>query len=951
MAITREVLATAQRDLRALAMPPALALARDRRRALARYGDVDEAWLKDKRAQVDMLAGAAACSVPREPEEWFEGVVDLVRLVYGAAAAAALDAARVRLTSLGAERRRRRAGAHRRARLVARDGRGAGRSRPRPARRSPRARARAPGSRAPHPRARRAPQGARVARGPGRRRRRDLAAPLRDRSFAAVVREAGRNMVRALPAARDPELREKTLTMLAFYGLTFRIGDDGVPLLSPEDIEKAIAKKSDSEELAKSKLTLAQALALVELPVNRFQRRHLAEWVAQGLELELVVRAAEGGPRRRARTCAERPRGPGVRDVGDAPRSPLPRARDHVRALARALHASAEERGRRGPRGVPHGARAQPGRRHAGAKTPPPDPIAVLDATLGMFSKLPAKAAGILDRLKGTTPGAGRRAFPELAEWLGDDALLDRFVHLAHICRRAGRPREAASRGLRARRQGGARAGAPRGDASSLGPPGGAPRRRSRRATARSQRRREGERSAASQSASTSSSPSPTGASSTPRSARSSATRGASPSPSLTQAWRDAVRFWLVVDDNRELLGRLLREAADAPGRDVKLTFAKNREWIAKTQTQLRLAAVARAAPPGARGRGHHLRGRARGRSARGAAHGHPLRDLPRARHGLQRSVDGAQRDRREQARALRPRARRQGRRAQAHRDHEGAEDCRVQPLRLDARPGRARDPRRGRHDVPRDLERGRRSARGHRRARADPRGLLVRRRHGSVGRGRRRRVVLPLARPRDAAEVVRRHRDRGARPPRDRRRATSTRRSRSSRAGTAAPRTSASADGSSSASASARRCAARRSTIRSRRPSCARSRARARRACCARWRRRPASTSTRPRTPYPRCSRRFRARSRLAAAIADTAVRALRVFPRSNDHGLVHVTMNVLDQLLDGVADSFDALDRVEPAWRAFTQREVGCEPCRIGAWERCVAAVRLGVCARARS
>ncbi len=61
------------------------------------------------------------------------------------------------------------------------------------------------------------------------------------------------------------------------------------------------------------------------------------------------------------------------------------------------------------------------------------DPIAVLDATLGLFQKLPAKASGILDRLKGTSPGAGRRAFPELAAWLADDALLDRFTHLCQL--------------------------------------------------------------------------------------------------------------------------------------------------------------------------------------------------------------------------------------------------------------------------------------------------------------------------------------------------------------------------------------------------------------------------------------------------------------------------------------------------------------------------------------
>ena len=50
VAITREVLATAHRDLRALATAPALATARDRRRALARYGSIDEAWLK---AEID----------------------------------------------------------------------------------------------------------------------------------------------------------------------------------------------------------------------------------------------------------------------------------------------------------------------------------------------------------------------------------------------------------------------------------------------------------------------------------------------------------------------------------------------------------------------------------------------------------------------------------------------------------------------------------------------------------------------------------------------------------------------------------------------------------------------------------------------------------------------------------------------------------------------------------
>ena len=80
---------------------------------------------------------------------------------------------------------------------------------------------------------------------------------------------------------------------------------------------------------------------------------------------------------------------------------------------------------------------------------------------------------------------------------------------------------------------------------------------------------------------------------------------------------------------------------------------------------------------------------------------------------------------------------------------------------------------------------------------------------------------------------------------------------------------------------------------------------------------------------------------ARVAAALAETAVRANRVFPHAKDHGLLHTTIDELDELLDGVSESFDTLDRVEPAWHEFTQRETGCGPCRRNAWGRCMAAV----------
>ncbi|MEA2750962.1 MAG: hypothetical protein QOI41_5105, partial [Myxococcales bacterium] len=432
--ITREVLATAQRDLRALVAPPALAMARDRRRALSRYGDVDEAWLKKKRDRLELLASAVACSVPRARDEWFEGVVDLVRLVHGAGSADTLHEARVRLTSLGAERRRQ--AQERVDALVTALETG---TTPADADLVPLVlvldRARTLPGRARRTRVLDVLRKALAWPAAPSDAVQDLAAPLRDRSFASAVRDAGRNMVRALPSARDPQLRDRTLEMLAFYGLTFRIGDDGIPLLSPEDIERAIAKKSDCEDLRKSNVTLAQALTLVEQPFKKFSRRKVADWVADGLELELVVRACKEGHAdalvrapnvRAARAFATWATKlvPHYRALGITfELSPelfthLPRNED-VAVLAVCLMEQA---------GAATGARAAAAA--GGVKT---DPIAVLDATLGMFSKLPVKAAGILDRLKGTSPGAGKKAFPELAEWLGDDALLDRFVHLAHI--------------------------------------------------------------------------------------------------------------------------------------------------------------------------------------------------------------------------------------------------------------------------------------------------------------------------------------------------------------------------------------------------------------------------------------------------------------------------------------------------------------------------------------
>src|SRR5262249_3568804 len=45
-------------------------------------------------------------------------------------------------------------------------------------------------------------------------------------------------------------------------------------------------------------------------------------------------------------------------------------------------------------------------------------------------------------------------------------------------------------------------------------------------------------------------------------------------------AWRDAVRFFLTIEDNREHLRTLLRHASSSPGAPIERTLPKNRAYI-----------------------------------------------------------------------------------------------------------------------------------------------------------------------------------------------------------------------------------------------------------------------------------------------------------------------------------------------------------------------------------
>lgn len=576
LGVSASLLATAHRDLRALSTAPARSLAREHKKALVRYAPaIDDAWLKRKAERIEALSALLRSSRSFSPETWFVGAVELIETLHGEPSAIAVAEAGVRLASLGAERRRL---ATQRVEALAtalEDGV-------------------AP---ADPDLASWVAQLERARDLPGRARRRvvhevlkktmgwpdlpkgvvaEVGEPLGADTFADRVRAAGREGVRTMPAPRDPAVREKALEALATYGIAFRVDAGGVPIHSTEDVERALARKEQASDIAHVGVTFAVGHTLACLDLEKWMRVKAARWIRDGLELDLLERAVKDGYKgglsqlttvRSARAYATWATKlvPHYQKLG-VPFSlsaelfvNLPKNED-LGVLALCLMQPVEVRE----------ARAR--------SASDADPIATLDATLGLFKNLPRKAATVLDRLRGTTRGEGRRLYPELAAWLDDDALLDRMLHLARI---AGEPTTLSAH-LREDFEHEAKAARERAHLERL--PKLSERQRARLgALVRVDRSRESF---------------PRGRTRRRLQERIDALLPLAyrreldavfeeilreawgiTVPRLTEAWRDAVRFWLVVDDNRELLGKLLRAAAKSPGRDVKLEFAANRAW------------------------------------------------------------------------------------------------------------------------------------------------------------------------------------------------------------------------------------------------------------------------------------------------------------------------------------------------------------------------------------
>ncbi len=627
--LTPALLARAHRDLRALDALPWLAIVRAAPRHFRNFhnsrsmgGALDERWLAAREARIQALAGALQPEAipPADP------VHDLVADLHGPDAAATLTDWLARSAGLG-ERRRREAGrridglvrrlldpapglrespalatmldaaAAELLRLTQIPGRAAAR-RLEPLLRRVLAWPRPPNHAAPADAHSPVPEDSRDAPVPEDSRNPPVPAAIRNppvprdtslharEALAARVRELGAALVHALGTTRGASQLTALRRVLGLHALAFPVdpADAAPPALGPDELELAESRLRALISAPTPRLSLARALWLLRLPVAPAICATLAPWVADGLAPAIVDLVIALGLHERLTALT------GDVALAAAYADWLVRLVPHYRRLGlevdlRPQHFARLHATHRGGLAllahclIEHHA---PDERGADAQ------LARLRATLGLFAARPRRAEALLAELTHAPPGAGHHHFPEFATWLGDAALLDRFCHL---CVLADEPlalsttlRRDFDRHDRLLRQREHLAALP-----SLTP---TLRTRLTRLDAELAQalpgdrgwtlRRLAERCEALQ-------------------ARAFASKldllirellheaiGVAP-PTLTPAWRDALRFYLgAADRNRALLGLLLRFAAAHPGQPIAPTLPRNTAWLGRASARMR---------------------------------------------------------------------------------------------------------------------------------------------------------------------------------------------------------------------------------------------------------------------------------------------------------------------------------------------------------------------------
>ena len=407
----------------------------------------------------------------------------------------------------------------------------------------------------------------------GRRLLEDLAAPL----------------LESLPRGRDPRYRERLARALAHYGLLFRIEPD-CPAVTAAELDW-LEQKLDraAVHLGACPLLLTQALALLRAADAEPDLAKLAQHIKNGVPVELFTQACQLGYSAELRAIS-----------GDA--AAVRAYCEWVVRLAPIYQQSGQKLALSPSVTARFSALREPNlalllhHLATSAATAAPRPgevelqLSVLDSAVGLCGRVPQRAAALVGLLTTCPEGAGRARCPEFAAWLGDDALLDRYFHLAML---AGEPPEL-SRTLRRDFACAERRLSEHRYLASLTAP-----------TAEQLQRRHTVDTFLESAAL----PSPAW---THRRLQERIAEllgralqrqmdialrdvlhkslGVAPNV-LTPAWRDAIRFYLLTERNAELLSTLLRFAAAHPGRSPARTLPANQRWLSRARAHLDIEA------------------------------------------------------------------------------------------------------------------------------------------------------------------------------------------------------------------------------------------------------------------------------------------------------------------------------------------------------------------------
>jgi hypothetical protein len=405
-------------------------------------------------------------------------------------------------------------------------------------------------------------------------------------ALQARVRARSEPLIRALGGARTQAHLAALRRTLTAYVLAFPPDpEDPPPALDPESLELAADRlRTAAAAGLPAGLGLPRALWLLRLPITPNIRAAVTPWIVAGFPPRLLEQVIAHEQHQRLARLQ------GDVDLAIAYADWLVRLVPHYKQLGVTLelepaHFARLHATHRGGLAllahclVVHHA---PGEHGAAAQ------LARLRATLGLFAARPRRAEALLADLSLAPAGLGRRHFADFADWLQDDALLDRFCHLAAL---AGEPvalsntlRRDLERIPRIQRQRDWLAARPERTpeqasrlahltaeiaASELADPAWTRRRLAERCDAllaRAFARRQDE---------------------ILRELLLEAI-GVAP-PTLTPAWRDAVRFFLgEAERNRGLLTRLLRHAAAEPGRPIAATLPLGQAWLARAAARMR---------------------------------------------------------------------------------------------------------------------------------------------------------------------------------------------------------------------------------------------------------------------------------------------------------------------------------------------------------------------------